>query len=57
MIACRTQSEEKRLNIQIDNEKIADISAIWYLERKIARNDRCNADIRSKIGQAKNVLA
>ena len=56
-IACRTKSGNKRLNIKIGNENEGEISEFCYLGNKITRNSRCNADIRSRIGQAKKVFA
>ena len=52
VIACRTKSRKKRLNVQIGNEKMEEISQIYYSGSKITRVGRCNADIRSRIGQA-----
>ena len=56
-IACRTKSEKKRLYNKVGNEKIGKISELCYLGSKITRDDRCNADIRSRIGHAKIAFA
>ena len=53
VIACRTISGKKRLNVQIGNERIGEISEFRYLGIKITRDSRCNADISFGIGQAK----
>ena len=47
-IACRTKPGKKRLNIKIGNEKIGEINEYCY---------RSDADIRSRIGQAKKAFA
>ena len=58
MIACRTKSGKKWLNVQIGNEKIEEISEFCWLGSKIKRDGgHCNADIRSRIGQAKITFA
>ena len=57
VIACRIKSGKKRFNVQIDNQKIGEISDFCYLRSKITRDGTCNADIRSKIGQAKIAFA
>ena len=53
VVACRTKSRKKRLNIQIDNEKIGEISEFFYLGSKITGDGRSNADMYSRIGQAR----
>ena len=45
-----------RFNIKIDNGKIGEISEFCCLGGKITRDGRCNANIRSKIGQAKKAF-
>ena len=57
VIACRTQFGKKRFNIKIGNEKIGKISEFCYLGCKITRDGLCNADMRSRIGQAKKAFA
>ena len=57
VIACRIKSGKKRLNIQKGNEKIGESSEFCYLGSKITRGGRCNADIRSRIEQAKKAFA
>ena len=56
-IACRTKSGKKPLNIKIDNKKIGEISELCYLGSRITRDCLFNADIRSRIGQAKKASA
>ena len=57
VIACRTKSGKKRLEIKMSNEKVGNISEFCYLRSKITRNDRCNADVLSRIRQAKKAFA
>ena len=57
VMACRTKSAKKRLNIKIDNGEIGESNEFCYLRRKIKKDSRCNADIRSRIGQAKKTFA
>ena len=57
MIACRTKSEKKQLNVQIDNQNIGWFREFCYIGSKIRRDGRYNADIRSRIGQAKIAFA
>ena len=51
LVACKTKSGKKRLNIKIDKEKIGDISEFCYLGSKIPR------DGRYRIGKAKRAFA
>ena len=53
VIACRTKSGKKRLNIKIGIQKTGEISEFCYLGIEINRDCRCDTDIRSTIGQAK----
>ena len=43
LIACKTKSGTKRLNIQIGNENIREIGVLCYSGSIITRDDRCNA--------------
>ena len=45
------------MNIKIGNENLEEISEFCYLGSKITRDGRCNADIRSRVGQAKKTFA
>ena len=56
MIACRTKSGMKRLNIKIGNENIGKISEFCYLGSKITRGGQRNTNILSRIGQSKIVF-
>ena len=56
VIACRTRSGKKRLNIKIGNGNIGEISEFCYLGSKIRRDGRCNADIRSNYGKLRRSL-
>ena len=51
LIACRTTAGTKRLNVQIGNGKIGEISEFCYLGSKITIYCRCNADIHFRVGQ------
>ena len=42
------------MKVQIDKAKIEDIGEFFYLRSKKTRNDRFNADIRSRIGLCQN---
>ena len=48
---------KEAIAIKINNEKIGAISEFLYSGSKITRDGRCNADIRSRIGQAMKVFA
>ena len=45
------------MKVRISNEKIGEISKNCYLGSKITWDNRCNADIRSRIGQAEEAFA
>ena len=45
------------MNIKIGNENIGKIGEFCYLGNKITRYGRCDADIRSRIEQAKIAFA
>ena len=57
VIACRKNPGKRCLNIKIGSEKIGEIYEFCYLGSKITRDGRCNADIRSRIAQAKKAFA
>ena len=57
VIVRRTKSGKKWLDLQISSGKIGEISSFCYLRSKIKRDGCCNADIRSRIGQAKIAFA
>ena len=53
----RIKPGEKRINIKIVHEKVGGIDTFCYLGSKIKTDGHCNADIRSRIGQAKKAFA
>ena len=57
VIACRADSGKKRLNVQVGNENIGEISKFCYLGSKIKKDGRCSVNVRSRIGQAKIAFA